>query len=817
MVDDVRQELRHALRSLRRTPAFTVAAILTLALGVGATTAVMSAVYGVFLRPLPYPGADRIVRLSEGYQGATPLRPGAFLGNVTYHAWTDSGPRAIESIEGYNTTNEAVVSLDERTDYMGAAQVTTGALQLVGARAALGRLFVRSDAVAGQPPVVVISDALWRERFRGAADVVGKTFGVFGEPYTIVGVTEPGFMFPARDIRFWFPMSIEEPTGPRQNPRFTAFYALARLKAGFTPSQAAAEGTAVARTIDPKPLAARLRFGDGGAAFVRARTILDEDTASIRAGVYVVTAGVGCILLIVCVSVAGLLLSRGAARRRELAVRAAIGAGRRRLAIHAVAEAVVLAVAGGALGIILAWWQVRALPALAPADFPRIDAVRLDLPVLASALLMTMATAVACALAPMLSTMRVDLGEAFREQSATQTRSAGHLRRALLVAQSVFTVVLLVAAALLGRSFLRLVEVDAGYVASQALSITVARPSTDEASAQRYGPLMAEALEQIRALPDIVAAGIGSMTPLDTNTSLQAFPVPGGVTMQGQPARTALTRSYSITPGFERALGLRLIAGRFFTEADQVSQDALWLVNEEFARLYLPPNPVGRRFPWSRRNVPIQLEIVGVVGNVLKEGNDATVQPEIYLLRRNASPWFNDQFVARVSGDVGSAAQRIRAAVMGVAPDAAVLIAPLTERVAESVARPRFAALVFMALAAFALLLTAIGLFASLSYSMWQRRREFGVRVAFGATRPDLVVMVVRQGVLPVIAGLAIGLAAAAGLTRFMRATLFGVTPLDATAFAAAAVLLLAVAVVACVIPARFAAKSDPIAVLRAE
>ena len=387
--------------------------------------------------------------------------------------------------------------------------------------------------------------------------------------------------------------------------------------------------------------------------------------------------------------------------------------------------------------------------------------------------------------------------------------------------EAAFAVVLLVASLLLGRSFVRLMHVDAGYSAADVLIANVIRPGSDQASAERFGSLMSAALERIKALPGVETAGIGSPTPLDENTSLSAFPVPGSTSNRGplsgagQAPQTALARFYTISPGFERALGLRLRGGRFFSRDDQVSDDARWIVNEEFARLYLPANPVGRRFPWSRRGRGIQLEIVGVVGNVLKNGNAEAPVAEVYGVRSDTDPFYNYAIVIRTSANPGGQAAAIRSVLKEAAPDALVNLVPLSTRVSESLARPRLASAVFAAIAALATLLTALGIFAVLSYELAQRRQEFGVRMAIGAVRHQLVALALRDGMVPTIAGVAAGLVVALLMTRLMRGVLFGISPLDAIAFLAAPVVLVPVSVAGCIVPALRAARVDPASVLK--
>lgn len=827
MFAGVCDDLRYAVRSLRRTPAFAAAAIATLALGIGATTSVFSTVYGVLLRPLPYPEADRLVRLSEGYEGATPLRPGSVLGSVTYHAWKEFESQVVDAIEGYTEAADVVLISGDRRQLVQLSRVTPGLFRLLGVTPLRGRLFVDGDGAAGQESVLVLGARVWRERFGADPEIVGNTVALGGQPYTVIGVADPEFAFPNRQTELWGIVTVPQPTGPVSNPAFSTLFAIGHLKPGATAAQVSAEGTTVARRRDPKPLAARLTFGDGGPAIVRARPMVNEMTASVQGGLVVVAAGVGCILLLVCVNVANLLLSRGAARHRELAVRTAVGAGRWRLARQLLTESMVLSGCGAAIGITIAFWAVAAAALLAPADFPRLDDIAIDVHSLVVALLVSTLTAIVSAVPAILHATH---GSPFvalhsRVNGVTSRAFRGEwMRSSLLAAEASCAVVILVAALLLGRSFVRLLHVDAGYTPNNVLILSVFRPGTDDTSAKRYGPLMTAALERIRATPGVDAAGIGSPTPLDDNNQLAAFPIPGSLSSQQlvdptaqQAQRTALARSYRISLGFERALGLRLRAGRFFTEADRIGDDVRWIVNEEFARLYLPSDPVGRRFPWSRRGRPLQLEIVGVVGNVLKNGNSEAPRPEIYGLIGDTDPFYNSALVVRTDRDATAYAPALRAIMRDVAPDAVVDVASLSDRVSESFAQSRFATAVFGALALVASLLTAVGVFAVLSYRLAQRTREFGVRVAIGATRGHLVRMVLRDGTAPTIVGIVIGLGAAVAVTRLMHGVLFGISPLDAVSFAMGPILLIPVALVAYVVPALRASRVDPMTALRAE
>jgi len=816
---------RLAVRLFATNPSFCGAVVLILALAIGASTAMFSVIDGVLVRPLPFPDADRLVRLEEGYEGAAPLRSGARLGNVTYHAWKDAGLKTVTAIEGYSESGDALVEDGSERALNRGALITPGLLQMLGASPVAGRLFVAADAIEGAEPVVVISHSMWRDRFGADPEVMGRVVRVFGQAHRVIGVTDRMFAFPDARTGLWVILDIPRPTGPPQNPRFTTFFALARLRSGATPAQAAAEATAIAGTISPKPLAARSTFGEGGAAFVRATPMLDDMTAGVKAALIVIAAGIACILLIACVNVSNLLLSRGASRQRELALRTALGANWGDLARQLVTESLVFSAIGGAVGVLLAFWTIRALPALTPADFPRLDNVQVDVRVLAAAVALSLLTALITSMAPILVT-RVDFASLFRGEGASGlvARTLGaRARRLILAAQSAFAVVLLVAAVLLARSFVNLVQVDAGYNSEGVIIADVLRPDTTVESAQRYAALMHEAAERARSLPGITAAAIGSMSPLDSNTSLQAFPVPGSLSSAqlgsgtGPAPRTALTRSYAVTPAYEAAMGLRLKSGRFLIDEDATGTDPKWVVNEEFARLYLPENPVGRRFPWRRGNQPAQLEIVGVVGNVLKDGNTAKPTPEFYRILRPAEPFFNYQLIARTNEDPSTAASALTAVIREVAPDATVNAVPLSQRFSESVAQPRFAMTVFATLALVSTSLTAVGLAAALVYGLSLRRREFGVRTAVGATRLNLINLAVREGLTPTAVGILIGIVAALGVTQFMQAILFGVSPLDAASFIAGPLVLIPFLFFACVVPALRASRVDPVVTLRAE
>lgn len=821
-MEHVLRDIRFALVTLRRNKGFAAAGLATLALGIGATTAVFSVVYGVLLRPLPYADPSRLVRLSEEHPGAvSPLRA-PMLSNLTYYAWS-AAPRTVEHFAGYRSSAYTVTNEGQSTRVEG-ADVTPSLFAMLGETPARGRFFRDDDAAVGAAAVAVLSDRGWRERFSGDPSVVGRGLLIDGRPSTIVGVAKPGLQFPDHDALLWMPLVIPAPMADAvagQRGRMSVLFALARLKPGATPAQAEAEGTAAARAT-VRPMAANLLFGIGGPPVVHVRGMVDEMTATIRPALVVLAAGVVCVLLIACANVANLFLSRGVARQRELTVRAAIGASRARLASQLVTESVVLSSAGGLLGIGLAWALVSAAPLLASRDFPRLDAVRIDTRAIAFSVVATIATVILSGLAPALRGARVNLNESLRGGDGATAGGfrglrARNFRNALVVVESAFAVLLVVGSMLLARSFTKLTHVDAGYSPAGVLAVEVFVPGGNgEEEAARTQRLVAPMLDRIRATPGVTAAGAGNMMPLDNSTMISGFPSPW--TAPGAERTNARAVTYIVTPGYQDALGLRVRQGRLFVDGDMSSGTRAWVVNEEFARLYLPPTPLGYRFNFRTDGVSGPVEIVGIVANVLKDGNDRKPQPDVYRLARDRAE-FGSRFelVVRTAGAPSSVAPAVRAIVQDALPSSAVETVPLSQRVSASVDQPRFATIVLASFAILALTLSAIGLYGVLSYGVTQRRRELGVRAALGATRRDLMALVVREGFGVTAVGLGIGLVAAGAATRLMQGMLFGVTPLDGWSFLAAALVLGPIAIVACLVPAARAASMDAADALRAD
>jgi predicted permease len=807
------QDLRHALRLMTRAPGFTFAALVTLALAIGVNTAVFSVVYGVLLRPLPYKDPDRIVMLSEEHPGGNPIIRDPRLSNLTFAAWRESA-RTLEGMSAYSTQTFTIINGTD-TERVDGGSLSPSALATLGVTPAKGRFFRPEEALAGSNNVVFLSDRFWRSKLASDPNVVGRTLQIDGRTHEVVGVAPSWFYFPDRDALLWTPYVMPSTT----DGSMRILPAFARLASGSPVQQAAAEGTAAARTVK-RPMAAELLFGKGGPVEVRVNTLAESVTRRIRPALLVLMTAVGLVLLVACANVTNLLLARGTTRARELAVRAALGAGAGRLARQMLTESASIALLGGALGVFIAWGLTKAIPVWAPEGFPRLDDVRLDGRVLGFALFLSL---VAGALAGLLPAVRASRGELSPTLRSGDNRSVGsgeRVRAVLLAFEAALSVVLLIGAALLVRSFVTLANVDPGYDARNVLTARIyvnGTASTPERRAQLIESLMG----RLRATSSVVAAGAGNMAPLGESSFVSGFAF--GTNAAGQKV-VARALQYVVTAGYAEALKLRIKDGRTITLADESSPTEAMLVNEAFARAYITDGRpvVGRRFTGLLAKGNLTTEIVGVVGDVLKDGLDTKPQPEIYLALNKVEQEHGItreiNLVVRTSGDLNAFASSLRSMVREIEPTAALgHVGPLSSQVADSVSEPRFSTAVLGAFALLALGIAVTGLYGVLSYNVTQRRKEIGIRAALGATRSDLVRLVVRQGLTVTLVGLGAGLLVAALAARRIQPLLFGIAPFDLPSFVAMPLILLIVASLACIIPARRAAATDPAMTLRAE
>jgi len=815
-MDVLRQDLKTAVANVVRSPALALTAVVTLALGIGSTLAVFTTLHGILLRPLPYAAPDRLVRLWEERPGGVSPAGNRWLSRGTYAGWLESS-RTLDAVGGYALADFQVRVGGDHVKVSG-ARLSPQVLGTLGVAPALGRLLANDDASDGSAPVVVVSDSFWRERLGSRADVVGATLAIDGRPHTVVGVMPATFGFPDASARFWVPYVI--PRAPAAPAGPFAFTALGRVKPGATLAQVEAEGTTAARAA-PSHRLTDFFFGKGGAPVVHARPLADDITLVIRPALSVTAMAVTLVLLIACANVAGLLLSQGAARQREFAIRTAVGGSRLRLVRQLFTEGAVVAIAGGGIGLLFGLWLVHLVRVVAPPTLPRLGDVAIDGPVLALWAAVTGFAVLVTGLVPALRGSRIDPSDALRgadRSSGTGFRS-GHARRlgnGLLMAEAALAVVLIVGASLLARSFARLVSVDTGYTSAGVLVAAVELP--EDAGDSRTDRLIAQALDRVRRLPGVTSAGASGMIPLMKMTAVMGFTVPdalsGGKPTQGR------ARVYTVTPGYAEAIGLRLTAGRFFRDTDRNGGPLAILVNDEFVRQHLAvPQVTGSRLPGLIGGEPSgTAEIVGVVANVLKDGNDRQPQPEIYVVHGAPGQRISGRVhvVLRTIGNPAPLAPVVRELVRDVDRDVVIdRIEPLATSVAASLDGPRFAAAVMAMFAGVAVLLAGIGLFGALSYSVSQRGRELGVRSALGARRGDLVRLVLGEGLFVVLPGIALGMLGAVTFARLMQELLFGVTPLDSVAFAVAPLALIATALLACLVPALRAATADPLVALR--
>jgi putative ABC transport system permease protein len=806
-------DLRHALRLMVRAPGFTFAALITLALAIGVNTAVFSVVYGVLLRPLPYQDPDRIVMLSEEHPGGNPIIRDPRLSNLTFEAWRGSA-RTVGGMSAYSTQTFTILNGND-TERVDGGSLSPTALATLGVTPARGRFFRPEEAIAGSNNVVFLSDRFWRSKLASDPNVVGRTLQVDGRVHEVIGVAPSWFYFPDRDALLWTPYVMPSTT----DGSMRILPAFARLAPGSTVQQAAAEGTAAARTVK-RPMAAELLFGKGGAVEVRVNTLTDSVTRRIRPALLVLMAAVGLVLLVACANVTNLLLARGSARARELAVRAALGAGAGRLARQMLTESAAIAVLGGVFGVFMGWMLMKAVPAWAPEGFPRLDDVRLDARVLGFALSLSLFAGAVAGLLPALRASRGELSPTLRSGDNRSIGSGERVRAVLLAFEAALSVVLLIGAALLVRSFITLANVDPGYDARNVLTARIylnGAASTPERRAQLIESLMS----RLRATSSVAAAGAGNMAPLGESSFVSGFAF--GTNADGQKV-VARALQYVVTAGYAEALKLRIKEGRAITVADESSPIEAMLVNEAFARAYITDGRpvVGRRFTGLLAKGDLTTEIVGVVGDVLKDGLDTKPQPEIFLalnkFEHEHAITREINLVVRTSGDPNAFASSLRSIVRELEPTAALgHVGTLSSQVADSVSEPRFSTAVLGAFALLALGIAVTGLYGVLSYNVTQRRKEIGIRAALGATRGDLVRLVVRQGLTVTLIGLGTGLLVAAVAARHIQPLLFGITPFDLPSFVTMPVILLIVASLACVIPARRAAATDPSTTLRAE
>jgi putative ABC transport system permease protein len=840
-LDGVRQDVRYAFRTLRRAPGFAAVAILTLAVGIGTTTAIYSVVDAILLRPLPFADSDRLVRLLENVPRAQPGLP-PFQRGIPYPLFlesrsrtkTFSNPIAIGS-------SVAVVSGPDGTMRLWGASISADALPLLGARARFGRTLVAGDEA--DPNVAVLGFDAWRRLFRSDEAIVGKTFpflsaGRGPRPVTIVGVLQAGFELPTGLTDYYTPLVLD--AAAKTPVRVTM---VASLRPGVPLESAVDEANAIGAAILP-PLPADTP--PMTVPRVDVQRLKDLAVRDLRPALRLFLVAVGIVLAIVCANVANLLLARGAARQRDLAVRSAIGASRRRIVRQLLTEAVVLAAIGGAAGALVGAGGVMLVKALASVEapgvfrlslgasiLPRVNEIGIDFRVFATAFLIAAVASVAFGLLPALRLSRPDHLHPLRRRGAGGNGGESRIRQGLVVGQLVMATVLLVSAGLLVRSFGTLLAVDRGYDPSNVLAFNLVFPPDYPIS--RKVDTIESVLGGIRATPEVTAAGFTRASVLIGEQITIGTFVPQGRTldeMRSYPERASLR---PVSRGYLTALGVPMLQGRELDADDVGDSTAAIVISRSVARQFGEGSHVGRLVEWhAGKGAPVPLRVVGVVEDLRNTSPARDPYPEVFIGYRDLltfqqrwgeAPLMQHErslgllsFAVRTRSDPAAVIPAVTRIIRAVDVNAGIdAIVPIDRLVANSVARPRFYAVIAGVFAAVASLLALVGVYGLLAYAVTERTQEIGVRMALGAQRGQVLALVLWQGLMLTAVGVAVGLAAAAAATRVLQGMLFGITPLDGLTFAAVAAAFCLVAALACYVPARRATKVDPMVALRAE
>ena len=811
VVDAAARDLRFALRALRKTPAFTAGAVLTVALTVGATTAIFSVVYGVLLRQLPYRDAQQLFWLWVDVPGR-----GRTGFNVPDFIDYRGSNRTLSGFAGYfaYSANLSDESVGERVQGI---RATGNLFDVLGARVGRGRLLQPGDERPGADHVAVLTDAFWRRRFAADESIVGRTIRLNAEDYTIVGVLAPGFATPLRDVDLIVPFSPQQ--DPRRSLRNSVNFivGVGRLARGVSPSQAAGDLTAISAQLRQRfPVENARKRG------IQMAGVLDGIVGPIRTALVTVFAGVGAVLLIACANLANLMLTRAAARRRDLAVQLALGSSRLNVVRQVLVECVLVSVVGGSIGILLARAGVAGLVALAPADLPRAGEIRVDVAVMIFSLAVASLTGVLFGVIPALTSARVDVRDALQAASRGTTAGGQRIRGLLVSAEVAIAVVLLVVMTMLAKSFANVQAVSAGFDPAGVLSARITLPAKRFDSRESIVAFQRTLAQRLSSLPGVTQAGAVTLLPLSGLISRAPF------TVEARPVereRMPFAQYRTVTTGYFEAARIPLKQGRTFSEQDTARTRPVGVVSEELARRWLDGvEPIGARLILGDTDTGARpIEIIGVVGNVPQNALDEGPTADLYLPYAQLHPdqvaaaASNMFWILRTPGDPMSLAPTLAREVRRIDPDVvASQIRPLDRYLSDAVAPRRFSVslMAAFALAAFSLAMT--GIYAVVMYSVSQRGREIGIRLALGASHANILRLVMGHGVRFVLVGLSAGMAIAFGVARLLSTMLFGLAATDAATFGEVAVAVAAVSVVACAMPALRAGRSL-ISVLQAE
>ncbi|MGH7481877.1 MAG: ABC transporter permease [Longimicrobiales bacterium] len=808
-MESLLQDLRYTARTLRRSPGFTAVAVLILALGIGGNSAIFSVVDAVLFRPLPYDEPDRLVRvLHNGPEDGFAVTPGSFSPQDFEDLERDE--RVYESLAAYYFVpgqSETILVGEGAPEELETAFVSSDFFGTLGVVTALGSTPPPEQHVAGADRVIVLSHGFWSRRFGSDRGVLGRTVSLDGEPFSIIGVMPPTFDYPAPEVEVWVPLSLIEDDDIPHIRSLRWMEVIGRLEPTTTLAAAAAGTNTILRRLEEAY--PETNEGWGSASVI---TLQESLVGDVRPALLVLFGTVALVLLLACVNLSNLLLARGAARARELAVRTALGAGRSRVIRQLLTESVVVALIGGVGGLLLAFWGVEALVALSAGTLPRPETIDVDSRIFGFTLGITVITGLFVGLVPALRASRVELTGALKsgERGGGEGRHSDRTRALLIGAEMALAVVMLAGAGLMIRSFWNLTRVDPGFAGENVLVLSVSTPSevldSDRRSAYRQ-----EMISRIENLPGVVAVGGSKTIPLHGGGEPYSFSIPGRTDASEVTPESGV---FIITHDYFEALGIPLLKGRVFTDADESAQAFVLMVNAAFARRYWPgEDAVGRTLAFGDMELPI----VGVVGNVRTDEITQAPQPAVYvpsyIMARSSMKLF-----VRTAADPMRVADLVRHAIWEVNPNQPISdVTTMRQVVSETVAQPRFLTLVLGIFAGLAIALAAFGVYGVLAFAVSRRTHEIGIRMALGAAKDDVLRLIVTQGMVPAVGGLAVGIVAAFGLTRLLSGLLYGIGAVDPATFAGVSILLLVVALLAIYVPARRAAAVNPLIALRAE
>ena len=813
MMTTLLQDVRYGVRMLVKNPGFTIVAVLALTLGIGADSAIFSVVNAVLLRPLPYDESERLVFLSERSQ----VLEGMSIAYPNFLDWRAQN-NAFESIGVYRNHSYNLTGSGE-PERINAGQISADLFTVLRVNAAVGRVFTNDEDQPGAMPVVVLSHALWQRRLGGDPGIIGQNLTLDGRSFTVIGVMPPPFLFPSR-AEMWTPVGLRaKDPGWESRGNHPGLYAMARLKPGVTVEQARSDMEIVTGNLEKQY--PNSNTGNGATLTLALENVVRD----IRSALLVLLSAVGFVLLIACANVANLLLARATNRQKEIAIRTALGASRTRIIRQLLTESMLLSFAGGALGLLLAQAGVKLIVAISPDSIPRATEIGLDLRVVGFTLAVSVLTGVIFGLAPALQGSKPDLNETLKDAGRGSTGRRHILRSALVVSEVALAMVLLIGAGLMIRSFYYLQRVDPGFVTDNLMTFSVSLPTKKYPEEQQRINFYQQLLQNLRALPRVQSVGMATGLPLGNNGWQSGFWIEGRPDPpQGQ---RPLSEVAFVSPDYFDTMRMTLLSGRGFTDQDTkaptppgaqpnpFSPPTVTIIDEEFAKRYWPDeDPLGQQINfWGGK-----VTIVGIVRRVKMEGlsTDSNRVQSYYPYLQ--SPGGGMSIVIRTAGDPTHLANVAREQVLAIDPDQPIYDVQTMGKIwSDSIAPDRLYLMLLGTFAAVALVLAGVGIYGVMAYSVTQRTHEIGIRMALGARQSNVLGMVIRQGMMLAVIGLVIGLAAAWLATRAMASLLFGVSATDPLTFALISVVLAVVALVACLVPARRAAKVDPIVALRYE